>query len=87
MPELLELLTDEVTRVRGNAIEALGRIGDPSAVPALIKLLSDETPYLPGLPSLNAYAADALSFMRTPEALKAVRDWQRSRSGKVPPTS
>ena len=61
----VELLTSQLTaedlEVRRSAVVALGRIGDPSAAPAVVNILSDE--------SLVIDAANALAQMGDPSAV------------------
>jgi HEAT repeat protein len=45
MKRLVPLLTDPEVNVRGAAARALGKIGDPFAVEALIELLADQSSY------------------------------------------
>jgi HEAT repeat protein len=58
---LLPQLSSEDFEVRRSAVVALGRIGDPRATPALVKMLRDE--------SLAIDAANALAQIGDPEAL------------------
>ena len=61
----VELLTSQLTaedlEVRRSAVVALGRIGDPSAAPAVVNTLNDE--------SLTIDAANALAQMGDPSAV------------------
>ena len=43
-PDLLRLLETEDAALRGDTADLLGRIGHPSAEPALRRLLADENP-------------------------------------------
>ena len=63
---------DEDSSVRSNAAIALGRIGGGAvdAVPALIQLLQDQSS------DVRLNAAVALKNIGTPEALKAVKEYQ-----------
>ncbi len=74
--ELLNTLVEENVDVRGRAVEALGNIGDPSAVLRLIPLLEDRA--LPAMESQRICdkVAAALEQIGTDEALAAVRKWQ-----------
>ncbi|EYF03993.1 HEAT repeat domain-containing protein [Chondromyces apiculatus] len=60
--EVLSALDDPETRVRALACDALGRVGDPSAVPALFGRLDDEDPYV-----IHA-ATGAIQALGGPEA-------------------
>ncbi len=66
-PLLLRLLSDEDEEIRRAAVMALGRIGDPRAVPALIDLLDAE----PGLISVVAGALAKIGSLEAFEALLA----------------
>ena len=69
---LIQALQDQDADVRGNASFALGKIGEGAvdAVSALIPLLQDEHA---GVRSNTAWA---LVQIGTPEALKAVEEYQ-----------
>lgn len=58
VPDLLAVSNDADLNLRVKAVWALGEIGDPAAVPALIPLLGDETPV--GGWQVSSYAATAL---------------------------
>ena len=57
---LLALLQDKNPEIRRTAVESLGKIGDPSALPAVLPLLSDP------VASVRAASAQALGRMATP---------------------
>ena len=63
---LLEVLMDKDAEVRCRAIEALGKIGNPSALPGLMKALNDEDEQARGK------AAWALGKIRSPIAISAL---------------
>ena len=56
--------------------DALGRIGDPAAVPALIEVLDNENV----LVRVRGYVASALQKIGTPEALEAMEKWRKAQS-------
>src|SRR5260221_387214 len=64
--ELLEVLMDKDAEVRCRAIEALGKIGNPSALSGLMKALNDEDEQVRGK------AAWALGKIRSPIAISAL---------------
>ncbi len=64
--ELLEVLMDKDAEVRCRAIEALGKIGNPSALSGLMKALNDEDKQVRGK------AAWALGKIRSPIAISAL---------------
>ena len=70
VPDLVQALQDEDTRVPRVAAEALGEIGSEDAVPTLIQVLQDENV------GVRRRVARALGRIGTPEALKAVKDFQ-----------
>ena len=72
VPALIQLLQDQDEWVRSRAASALGRIGGGAvdAVPALIQLLQDQSS------DVRLNAAVALKNIGTPEALKAVKEYQ-----------
>ena len=72
VPDLVQALQDEDTRVPRVAAEALGEIGEGTkdAVPTLIQVLQDENV------GVRRRVARALGRIGTPEALKAVKDFQ-----------
>ncbi len=57
---LVALLRDEHPDIRRTAVESLGKIGDRSALPAVLPLLTD------AVPAVRAAAAQALGRMATP---------------------
>ena len=72
VPALIKALQDQDKWVRSRAASALGRIGGGAvdAVPALIQLLQDQSS------DVRLNAAVALKNIGTPEALKAVKEYQ-----------
>ena len=72
VPALIQALQDKDEWVRSRATLALGRIGGGAvdAVPALIQLLQDQSS------DVRLNAAVALKNIGTPEALKAVKEYQ-----------
>jgi len=82
VPGLIEAMRDASADVRGAAVEALSAIGDPMAIPGLIARLSDtEVPWL-AEERICDMAAVALRRIGTPDALKAVQQWE---SGHLAP--
>ena len=76
VPGLIEAMRDASADVRGAAVEALSAIADPLAVPGLIARLSDtEVPWL-AEERICDMAVVALRRIGTPEALKAVEQWE-----------
>lgn len=73
---LIEALRDAKANVRGLAVEALGRIGDPQAVPALAALLSDEAVPQRETTRICDLVAGVLEQIGTPEALNALAQWR-----------
>ena len=69
VPALIQASQDKDTSVRASAAEALGSIGK-DAVPTLIELLQDQDE------KVRYYVALALKNIGTPEALKAVEEYQ-----------
>ena len=69
MPALILASQDDNEYVRGGAVEALKRIGK-DAVPALILALQNEDW------NIRYSVAEVLERIGTPEALKAVKDFQ-----------
>ena len=57
------------TWVRHQAASALGKLGEPAAVPMLKKNLTHRNP------QVREAAIDALNKIGTPEALKAVKEF------------
>ena len=72
VPALIKALQDQDKWVRSRAASALGRIGGGAvdAVPALIQLLQDQSS------DVRLNAAVALKNIGTPEALKAVKEYE-----------
>ena len=71
VPSLIKALQqDQDPEVRVSAAEALGEIGSEDAVPTLIQVLQDENV------GVRRRVAGALGRIGTPEALKAVKDFQ-----------
>ena len=73
MPILIGALSDknESTRIRVSAILALGRLGNPDAIPVLSEQLSDENE------RVRCEAGKALKNIGTPEAVKLVEEYER----------
>lgn len=63
VPALIEVASDPAHPARGDAVELLGRIGDPRAVPALVAVED---------PALQRVRIEALAGLRGEEALRAV---------------
>ncbi len=82
-PFLMKALSDISYAVRGEAAEALGKIGDVRAVPALVKMLFDESRYAKmkaaralenmGVPAVSALKKEALKPENAP-ARKEIRE-------------
>ena len=72
VPALIQSLQDQDADFRGNASLALGKIGEEAvnAVPTLIQAFQD--PHA----TVRQGAAEALEKIGTPEALKAVEEYQ-----------
>jgi len=86
VPELIMLLDNESVDVRGRAIEALGIIGDPVAVPELTRLLYDmDIPRLEDSPICDI-AARALKAIGTPDAQDALMHWRQGPDPAPPET-
>ncbi len=82
VPGLIESMRDASVDVRGAAVEALSAIADPMAVAGLIARLSDtEVPWL-AEERICDMAVVALRRIGTPDALKAVQQWE---SGHLAP--
>ncbi len=79
VPALMEALNDSDVKVSANAAIVLGVIGDPAAVPALQKALSDERE-MGGHKIVRVQAAQALERIDTPEAREALSQWKRNES-------
>jgi len=73
VPILIGALSDknESTRIRVSAILALGRLGNPDAIPVLSEKLSDENE------RVRCEAGKALKNIGTPEAVKLVEEYER----------
>lgn len=67
-PDLIHLLEDGEARVRRRAALALGRVGLPEAVPALVKLLQGDAD-----PEVRQMAAFALGLIGDPSAVDPLR--------------
>jgi tetratricopeptide (TPR) repeat protein len=70
LQELLNVLHDQEISVRIGAINALGESKNPRAIPDLIESLNDTSGFV------SLFAAQALTKIGTPEALKAVEEHQ-----------
>lgn len=78
VPALVKALAEDDLQLRGNAIEVLSQISDPTSVPSLIECLSDRRkPWLSDKAICNA-AAIALERIGTFEALDALRKWREA---------
>lgn len=75
---LIACLKDTDSYIRGNAISALERLGDKSAVDVLIEMLSDEDA------SVRKYAIDALEVIGDVRALPALEWMVRNDAGYTP---
>ena len=73
VPALVEILNDRGThpRARGEAAVALGEIGDPAAIPALVAAIDPAATERDAV-ELNRHAADALGELRAREAVPAL---------------
>lgn len=71
----IDLLNHRDERLRGAGVYMLGKVQDYSAVPTLIKILTDRRTSN----SLQEEVAKALQNIGSPEALKAYQDWKRRR--------
>jgi hypothetical protein len=69
LPKLLGALADQDPRIRGAAAEALGEVGDVSAVDPLGKLLGSDADS-----DVREAAAEALGEIGSPAAVPALRD-------------
>jgi HEAT repeat protein len=76
VPSLIDALKSRDGTMRRAAAWALGQIGDPRAVPFLVRLLSDREGGMfgPG-DRVCDVAAEALALIATPEALEALEMW------------
>ena len=81
VPALIQQCSARDSRVRGEAVRELGRIGDPRAIKALIGLVDDEDR------PVRTHATQALAWMRAKEAvpklIKATESedkWDRRRA-------
>jgi hypothetical protein len=72
VPALIQALSDNENTVTVYAAISLGKIGDSSAGSALIKILNDKDNEIP-----ISFAAWALKHIATPEALKAVEEYEK----------
>ena len=71
VPVLIQALQDQEWKVRSNTARALETIGEGAkdAVPTLIQLLQD--------PEVVYRAEEALKSIGTPEALNAVKEYEK----------
>jgi HEAT repeat protein len=76
VPDLMNALFEEDVNVRGRAIEALGKIGDPAAVPRLIPLLQDTEIPAMERERICDKAVLALESIGEETGLAAVRAWR-----------
>ena len=67
-PDLIRLLEDGEARIRRRAAIAVGRVGLPDAVPALVRLLQSDTD-----PEVRQMAAFALGLIGDPSAAEPLR--------------
>ena len=77
VPALIEALKDVNKKLRFWAAKALARIG-PEAVPALIEALKGQDEWV------RRQAAQALAKINTPEAQKALEEYNKQKSGYRP---
>jgi len=82
VPHLLKALRSSRVNIRGAAILALGRIGDPASIDGLAACLSDDERPWQGERRISDLAAEALEAIGSAEALNAVLDW---RDAQAPP--
>lgn len=82
LPGLVNTLKGEHLGARAEAIETLGKIGDPSAVPHLIPCLQDDRKPWLGDP-ISQITARALRQIATEDALKAVASWEKRQAKKA----
>lgn len=70
---LLDVMKSSPDRtVRSRAAQALGGIGGPSVVPALVRALKDPDPWV------GSYAANSLGRLAGPEAIGPLRDYAKA---------
>jgi HEAT repeat protein len=80
VPAIIARINDEVLAVGHAAAEALGKIGDPAAVPALIEVLSSL--HADWVMCINA--AQALGALGDVQAVPAMMDLFRRRWDNIP---
>ncbi len=82
VPHLVEILKDADAhpRAKGEAAVALGDIGDPAAVPAIMGAVRPDARDRDGT-DLNRHSADALGALRAREAVAVLTDLTRSPDG------
>src|SRR5512138_1924636 len=82
VPHLVELLGDASTqpKARGEAAVALGEIGDPAAVPALVAAARPESRERDEMEA-NRHVADALGALRAREAVPTLQKLAQSPDG------
>jgi HEAT repeat protein len=75
VPHLVEILKDEDAqpKAKGEAAVALGEIGDPAAVPALVAAIRPEARDRDVMDA-NRHLADALGALRAREAVQVLKD-------------
>lgn len=78
LPYLLEFARNKNVNVRRAAIECLGAIGHPAAVPVLIQCLRDEEKPSLALERICDLAASALLKINTTAARTAVQEWHKT---------
>lgn len=72
---LMQMLRDDDWQVRAYTAMALGTLGDPQAIPALVESLEDfEEPSYANT-TVSALAAQSLEQIGTPEAMDALNAW------------
>lgn len=88
VPYLIAAINSPNTNVRGNAIEALGSIGNEDAIPHLVDALEDtSTLDREGRTTIGDLAAVALERIGTDKALFALNQWRQQEQGMALPVA